>query len=232
MTLFHRRDGGPASGPRAMAATAVDTPPHDQRPTKAGDQGASLGLEALEPQLAALRVRLLRHARFAVHDDSLAEDLVQDTLIAVMEQHGRRRGDASLQTWAIAILKNKVADWYRSPTRRRMVQLSADDDKLEDVIDALYDADGAHVDPVPAWQQPDNHLEQRQMMSILERCVSCLPRQTGRVFMMREWLGFENAEICERVGVSAENCRMILHRARTALRVCMQRDWIRNKANL
>ena len=215
-----------------MAATAVDTPPHDQRPTKAGDQGASLGLEALEPQLAALRVRLLRHARFAVRDDSLAEDLVQDTLIAVMEQHGRRRGDASLQTWAIAILKNKVADWYRSPARRRMVQLSAEDDKLEDVIDALYDADGAHIDPIPAWQQPDNHLEQRQMMTILERCVSCLPRQTGRVFMMREWLGFENAEICERLGVSAENCRMILHRARTALRVCMQRDWIRNRANV
>lgn len=185
----------------------------------------------LESQLPALRLRLVRHARFAVRDDSLAEDLVQETLIAVFEQHGTRRGDASLVTWATAILKNKIADWYRSPTRKRMVQFDASDDKLDDAIDALYDADGSYADPVPAWQQPENRTEQRQMMTVLERCLSCLPRQTGRVFMMREWLGFETAEICERVGVSADNCRMILHRARMALRGCMQRDWVGVKAN-
>lgn len=158
---------------------------------------------ALEPQLAALRVRLLRHARFAVHDDSLAEDLVQDTLIAVVEQHTARRGDATLVTWATAILKNKVADWYRSPARKRMVQFKADDDRGDDAIDALYDPDGAYTEAVPAWQQPDNRAEQKQMMTVLDRCLGCLPRQTGRVFMMREWLGFETAEICQRVGVSA-----------------------------
>lgn len=179
-----------------------------------------------------LRQRLLRHARFAVHDQGLAEDLVQDTLIAVVEQHARRRGESSLLTWATAILKNKVADWYRAPARQRMVQLNADHDELSDAIDALYDAEGAYADPIPAWQQPENHLEQRQMMTILERCVSGLPRQTGRVFMMREWLGFETAEICDRLGVSAENCRTILHRARMALRACMQRDWIGKKASV
>ncbi|MGD9835179.1 MAG: sigma-70 family RNA polymerase sigma factor [Piscinibacter sp.] len=188
--------------------------------------------DTLEPQLPALRVRLMRHARFAVHDDALAEDLVQDTLIAVVEQHTKRRGDASLVTWATAILKNKVADWYRSPTRNRMVQFSVDDDRLDDAIDALYTAEGGYIEPVPAWQQPDNRTEQRQMMTVLERCVSCLPRQTGRVFMMREWLGFETAEICERLGVSAENCRTILHRARMALRECMQRDWIGTRASV
>lgn len=68
------------------------------------------------------------------------------------------------------------------------------------------------------------------MMTALERCLGRLPRQTGRVFMTREWLGFDTAEICERVGVSAENCRTILHRARMGLRTCMQRDWIAGKA--
>ena len=204
---------------RTTAAAAPPTP-------APGDSAA------LEAQLPQLRQRLLRHARFAVHDDSLAEDLVQDTLIAVMEQHSRRRGESSLVTWSVAILKNKVADWYRSPVRRRMVQFKSDDDSIGEAIDALYDADGAYADPVPAWQQPDNRTEQRQMMTVLERCVSCLPRQTGRVFMMREWLGFETAEICGRLGVSAENCRTILHRARMALRACMQRDWIGEKAGV
>jgi RNA polymerase sigma-70 factor (ECF subfamily) len=165
-----------------------------------------------------------------VHDHSLAEDLVQDTLIAVVEQRAKWRGDASLVTWATAILKNKVADWYRSPSRKRVVQLNEDDSRLEASTDALYDGNGVYVDAVPAWQQPENHEEQRQMMTVLDRCLSCLPRQTGRVFMMREWLGFETAEICERAAISAENCRTILHRARTALRDCMQRDWILNKA--
>lgn len=184
----------------------------------------------LESQLPALRKRLFRHARFAVSDEGIAEDLVQEALIAVVEQHGRHRGDASLSTWATAILKNKVADWYRSPARRHTVLYRHDDQVLQAGIDALYDDDGAYVDPVPAWQQPENREEQRQMMSVLERCVGCLPQQTGRVFMMREWLGFETHEICERLGVSAVNCRMILHRARMALRACMQRDWLGKKA--
>lgn len=215
MTFLQRADADGRAPPSPEAIYATPRAGHESE---------------LEGQLAALRQRLLRHARFAVHDHSLAEDLVQDTLIAVVEQHAKRRGDASLVTWATAILKNKVADWYRSPSRKRMVQLDEDNSRLEETTDALYDANGVYVDPVPAWQQPENREEQRQMMTVLERCVSCLPRQTGRVFMMREWLGFETAEICERAAISAENCRTILHRARTALRTCMQRDWILNKA--
>jgi len=189
------------------------------------------GTRSLDAELPALRQRLLRHARLAVSDYALAEDLVQDTLIAVVEQRAGRRGDASLSTWGIAILKNKVADWYRSPTRRRMVQMSAEDDNLEDAVDALFQANGVHVDPVPAWQQPENREEQRQMLTVLEQCLGGLPQQTGRVFMMREWLGFETSEICERLKFSAENCRTILHRARTALRVCMQHKWMDAKVN-
>lgn len=205
--------------------------PASAGPARAADSGPSGKDGPLEPQLASLRVRLLRHARYAVHDDGLAEDLVQDTLIAVVEQQGTRRGQASLVTWATAILKNKVADWYRSPTHRRMVQFSADGDNVDEAIDALYTAEGAYAEAVPAWTRPDSRVEQQQMMTVLERCLSHLPRQTGRVFMMREWLGFETAEICQRVGVTADNCRMILHRARMALRLCMQRDWIGTKAS-
>lgn len=181
----------------------------------------------LEAQLPVLRQKLIRHARFVLNDPALAEDLVQDTLLVVMQEHGSRRGESSLTTWATAILKNRIADWYRSPARRRQVQLIGDgDDDDADPLDALFDAKGAYAEPVPAWQQPENHEEQRQMMTILERCVGCMSPKAGRVFMMREWLGFDTAEICERMGVSAENCRMILHRARMSMRSCMQRDWV------
>jgi RNA polymerase sigma-70 factor, ECF subfamily len=199
--------------------------------TNCSDGSAEL---TLEQQLPMLRQRLMRQARVTVYDTALAEDLVQETLLAVFEQEASRRGQASLSTWATAILKNKVADWYRSPNRTRFVQPAEDpaDGDLGEGIDALYDATGHYVQQVPSWQQPDNHMEQRQMFTILEQCVSRLPTQTGRVFMMREWLGFETTEICSRLSLNADNCRMILHRARMGMRECMQLNWLNHKVTV
>ncbi len=169
-----------------------------------------------------LRQRLLRHARMMVSEPALAEDLVQDSLIAVLEKPEAHRGEASIMTWAVAILKHKIADWYRSPHQRRRTWIEADDNEdVSDPTEGLYDEKGSYKEPVPAWQQPEMQETQRQMMSVMEACLKRLPSQTGRVFMMREWLGFETAEICELLSLSAENCRMILHRARMGLRQCM-----------
>lgn len=182
-----------------------------------------------ERELAALRQRLLRQARLALRDAAQAEDLVQDTLIAVFKQWPAYRGDAALSTWAISILRHKVADWYRAPSTRREVALGAagDDDAtaLDAALAAAFDASGAWREPVPEWQQPESQAERRQMMRVLEGCIDCLPAQTQRVFVMREWLGFETDEIRARLGLSADNVRTILHRARMALRDCMQRRW-------
>lgn len=188
----------------------------------------------LEDQLPTLRLRLMRQARIAVHDPTLAEDLVQETLLAVFEQASSHREQATLTTWGTAILKNKIADWYRSPNRTRFVQPAEEnaDSELDDSIDALYDATGHYVQAVPSWQQPENQMEQRQMLTILELCVDRLPNQMGRIFMMREWLGFETTEICSRLNLSADNCRMILHRARMGMRQCMQHKWLDARATL
>lgn len=187
----------------------------------------------LEQQLPQLRQRLMRQARVAVSEAALAEDLVQETLLVVFQQESTHRGQASLATWATAILKNKVADWYRSPQRKYFVEPAKEqaDDELGEALEALYQADGHYVEKVPHWQQPDNSLEQRQMRAVLQHCVDCLPRQTARVFMMREWLGFETAEICTRLCINAENCRTILHRARMGLRECMQLNWLSPQVN-
>lgn len=169
-----------------------------------------------------LRRRLIRHARLVVHEPALAEDLAQETLMSLLENPQAHRGEASLSTWATAILKNKIADWYRSPHQRRRVHNVSNEDEAEAAAtDELFNEQGGYLEPVPAWQQPEGREAQRQIMSTLELCLRRLPAQTGRVFMMREWLGFETAEICERLGMTADNCRMVLHRARMGLRQCM-----------
>lgn len=180
----------------------------------------------LESELPALRQRLMRQARLAVYDGAHAEDLVQDTLIAVVQQSASYRGDAALSTWAISILRHKVADWYRSPTARRETQLpEAGEAAIDAALADQFDESGHWREAVPEWQQPEQASERRQMMQALDGCLSCLPAQTRRVFMMREWLGFESDEIRERLGLSADNVRTILHRARMSLRECMQQHW-------
>jgi RNA polymerase sigma-70 factor, ECF subfamily len=180
----------------------------------------------LEAELPALRRRLLRQARLAVHDSAHAEDLVQDTLIAVVQQWPEFRGDAALSTWAISILRHKVADWYRSPLARREVQMpNGEGDAIDAALADQFDDSGHWREAVPAWQQPEHQAERKQLMQTLDSCLSCLPAQTRRVFMMREWLGFESDEIREQLGLSADNVRTILHRARLSLRACLQQRW-------
>ena len=74
-------------------------------------------------ELASLRVRLMRYARLLAADPALAEDLVQETLLVIAEGRAAWRGDASLATWALGILKHKAADWWRSNESRWLTNL-------------------------------------------------------------------------------------------------------------
>jgi RNA polymerase sigma-70 factor (ECF subfamily) len=174
-----------------------------------------------DAELAALRRLLLRHARLLVADRDTAEDLVQETLIAVFRGQSSCRGDATLSTWAVGILRHKAADWYRSPARRtdphshpRFPEPGAEPG------DACDDAeDGAMDDGRPAFfTRPDAALEQRELGLALEACIGRLPARSRQVFTMRERLGFDTDEVCDRLGISQDHCRTLLHRARTALR--------------
>ena len=176
-------------------------------------------------EFAELRPRLIRHARLLVRDTSVAEDLVQETLLAVFIQRQQHIGDANLNTWATAILRNKVADWYRSPERNRMIATEDDAQDSGNALEDLFNEQGEHAAPVQAWQQPDAALEQQQLKQVLEQCVERLAGLQATAFMMREWLGFDANEVAERLGISAENCRMLLHRSRLSLRGCLQVRW-------
>jgi len=173
--------------------------------------------------LALLRQRLVRHARFAVSNDALAEDLVQETLIAVVERLPQYRGEATVVTWAVAILKNKVADWYRSPARLRVTRI--DDDDGDHACSPTHDASGGLTGAVPSSQEPANLVENREMMQALSLCVRAMPPRTAHAFLMHDWHGYPTAEICDQLGLSTGNVRQMLVRARRVLRECMTHDW-------
>ena len=177
----------------------------------------------LEPQ----RGYLLRVARLQLRDDALAEDVVQETLLAALSGTGFS-GKSSLRTWLTGILKHKIVDAIRKKQREPTVasafgDLDAEMD-IED-FDAMFNERGGW-EPKPAdWGSPEDALNQRQFLDIMDLCLERLPPNTARVFTMREVMELETDEICKELRINANNLWVILDRARMALRQCLEQNW-------
>lgn len=171
-----------------------------------------------------MRPALLRFAILQLRSDSLAEDAVQDALIAVLEKPDSFAGQSSLRTYVTGILKYKIIDALR--LARRTLPIETDDDQSEDdVIDALFRANG-HTHAMPHnWGDPDATLERQDFFRVMEICLENLPPKTARIFMMREWLELETDEICKELNISASNAWVMLYRARIRLRECLDLNW-------
>ena len=182
----------------------------------------------LETELAALHLPLLRFAKLQLRNDSLAEDVVSETMLSLLEKPGNFQGRSTLRTYATGILKFKIIDVLRQRGREIHIE-PLDGQSMDDAIDALFAADGHWQEPTPAWQQPERALEQSQFFETLQMCVDRLPPKLGRVFMMREWLEQEVEDICAELGITSNHCGVMLYRARMQLRECLHRSWFKEK---
>jgi RNA polymerase sigma-70 factor (ECF subfamily) len=173
-------------------------------------------------ELEALRPYLLRYASLQLRNPDAAEDVVQETLLAALSMQASFEGRASLRTWATGILKHKIIDAIRRASREQALQAGEED--LAD-FDALFDESGHWQERPSPWDDPDGALHQKQFLAALEACLKGLPARTSQVFMMREHMGFETAEICKELGLTSTHCWVLLHRARMALRLCLEKTW-------
>ena len=149
---------------------------------------------------------------------------MQDTLLAALAGQTGFTGRSSLRTWLTGILKHKIVDTIRRQSRERPASdLEANADTGE--FDSLFDRRGHWEVSPQTWEQPEGALGQKQFLAALEACLGALPERTARAFMMREHLGLETAEICKELGISATHCWVMLHRARMALRLCLEKNW-------
>ena len=182
----------------------------------------------IEHELAALHQPLLRFARLQLRNDALAEDVVSETLLAILEAPERFEGRSSLRTYATGIMKFKIIDVLRRRGREVHIE-PLDEQSLDDAIDALFAADGHWVEPPRAWAQPDQFLQQTEFFEVLQACIGRLPPKVGRVFMMREWLDQEVEEICAELAITSNHCGVMLYRARMALRECLDLHWFQGQ---
>ncbi|WP_230210048.1 sigma-70 family RNA polymerase sigma factor [Solemya velum gill symbiont] len=181
-----------------------------------------------EAELADLRHDLLRFVRLQLRDDAaMAEDIVQEALVAAYTNRDKFSGRAQVKTWVFSILRNKIVDYFRTNSRRPEQSLTRDDGS-EAEINELFDDKGhwnKGLQP-KKWCDPESSLENQQFWEIFEICLNGMNEATARVFGMRELLGLETAEICQQLDMSENNCWVVLHRARAKLRLCLEHKWI------
>lgn len=168
---------------------------------------------------------LFRYALLKLRDTDLAEDVVQETLLAALQADAGFAECSSLCTWLIGILKHKIADQQRRSARETRLfepDCAGSDEEIEDI---LFNPEGSWQSPPKAWLHPEQSLEQEQFWRIYEWCQQNLPERQARVFMLRELVGLEPEEICKDLGLSSTNYWVILHRARLRLRECLETRW-------
>jgi RNA polymerase sigma-70 factor (TIGR02943 family) len=191
---------------------------------KIDEGGVKLTDEAF---IAELRKKMLKFAMLQLSDPHLAEDAVQEALIAALKNADSFHRRSALKTWVFAILKNKIADVLRQKTRRSEVSQLSTDVEGDDSLDKLFNDRGfwqADEKPV-SWSQPMECVKNEHFWQVFEACLEHLPHNQARLFMMREFIQLETTEICKTLEISTSNLHVLLYRARLRLRECLENNW-------
>ncbi len=169
---------------------------------------------------------LYRFALVRLRDSGLAEEAVQETFLAALGAAASFAGRSSERTWLFGILKRKVADTLRRRTRERPIPQASEDSSLDEVIDGLFRAQGSWNRRPGRWTpDPAVLAENTDFWRVFAECLDALPPRTAQVFSLRVMDGHEVEEACKILDISSNNLFVILHRARTRLRECLEVNW-------
>ncbi|MDQ3741383.1 MAG: sigma-70 family RNA polymerase sigma factor [Actinomycetota bacterium] len=175
---------------------------------------------------------MLRVARGYVRDARVAEEVVQETWMALLEGIDRFEGRASLKTWLFRVLVKRAIT--RATRERRQVPFSslagADDEGGPTVDpDRFLGADHARwpghwaAPPVDFDAMPEQRLLSRETLQLVQAAIERLPPRQRDVIVMRDIGGFAPEEVCAALDLSEGNQRVLLHRARAKVREELER---------
>jgi RNA polymerase sigma-70 factor, ECF subfamily len=174
---------------------------------------------------------LLRVAHIHVRNRSVAEEVVQETWLGVLRGVDRFEGRSSLKTWIFRILTNIAMT--RAVRERRSLPFSAlVEAEAADAVPAIEPERflGADHDRWPhhwalgptRWQTPEEHLLTGETRKRLLEAVRHLPPAQRTVITLRDIEGWPADEVCDALGVSEGNQRVLLHRARSKVRTALE----------
>lgn len=164
---------------------------------------------------------LIRFCTGIVQHRHLAEEVVQDTWIAVLGRIDLFEGRSSLASWIYTILINKA----RSRARREGRTVFFDDHYSGDSLADAFDGRG-HWRQIPElWENltPERHIEGRSVLQHVEEVIDTLPPTQRAVLILRGQQELDPSEVCALLNISEGNMRVLLHRARLAVRNALDR---------
>ena len=165
--------------------------------------------------LAAHRGAMLRFARRRVRDESLAEDAVQDALLAALSNLESFQGQSALRTWLIGILNHKIQDAFRRESRYLpAIDNARDDEAPDDGLDRLAYAQPGQLGDT---DDPAQRVAGARLLEALLGEIEAMPGTLREVFVLQVLEGRDTAEVCRRLGITEANCWVRLHRARRRL---------------
>lgn len=177
---------------------------------------------------------LFKFALARLRDPARAEDMVQETFLAALKGSSSFAGRAGEKSWLVGILKNKIYDHFRKASRETVF------------TDLEFFADGERASFVPegdtggSWRQSfgplewsaaaGSDLDSAAFWKTYHACAGKLPNNINTVFSLREIDGIESKDICSMLKISESNLWVMLHRARMALRRCLEINWFGKEA--
>lgn len=176
---------------------------------------------------------MLRLARQFTPSAAVAEEVVQETWLAVLQGLDRFEGRSSLKTWVLRILVNRAKT--RGMRERRTVPfaaLAADEsaDEFHAVAaDRFLSADHARfprhwASPLPRWEaQPERAVESAETLELIREAIDELPTAQRTVILLRDVEGWDGPQVSNALDITETNQRVLLHRARSKVRAALER---------
>ena len=158
------------------------------------------------------RPAILRYVLRLVRHPAQAQDLTQETFLRVHERLGGLHDLGALEGWLYRTATNVCYDWFRRAAQRRQTG------------PLTFGDEGSSVDPPLADEatlRPDQMLEQNAMSECVLRFLTRLPVQYRTVLLLHDLQGYTDAEIAVQAGLSLENVKVRLHRARVKLKTAL-----------
>ncbi|TML60777.1 MAG: sigma-70 family RNA polymerase sigma factor [Actinobacteria bacterium] len=163
---------------------------------------------------------MLRVARMYVSSRAVAEEVVQEAWVAVLDGIGRFEGRSSLKTWIFRILTN-IAKTRGQREGRSIPFSSLVSDDEASVDPDRFAENGQWSSPPRSWG-PEERLLGGETRAVVEAAIAELPPNQAIVISMRDVGGFTAEEACNALDISETNQRVLLHRARSKVRQALE----------
>lgn len=171
---------------------------------------------------------LFKFALIRLRDPQKAEDAVQETFLAALKGGQHFAGRSAEKSWLTGILKNKIYDHFRKAGRETPftdLEFYHDEESDRFVADGLGKGGWIHELGPQEWSNAGESLDKELFWQTYRDCAGKLPKNVAAVFNLRELDGIASPEICEMLHISESNLWVMLHRARMALRRCLETNW-------